>query len=199
MKRRIVSWLCGSLLVGVTGVCLFWTPARFCDRLRPIPAHAQIVYNNEDPDGFLSFFPSVFAGGSVAIERVGDILEPTAVGSKGWKKYVQRLEAFPLMVAVVQGAGQKAWIAVSELGGSGAMFRRWALLLNRPEGVEPVRSYAAWPVWKFEHPSLPSWARVRFCVTDGLLICSISRDSRDIFRLIDIVDGRAASREDRRR
>ena len=57
MKRPWVLVLLSLLLAAVTVGSLLFTPASATNRLRPIPAHAQMVYNNEDPDWFLSFFP----------------------------------------------------------------------------------------------------------------------------------------------
>ncbi|HKL22465.1 MAG TPA: hypothetical protein VJ904_11715, partial [Tichowtungia sp.] len=65
-----------------------------------------------------------------------------------------------------------------------------------PEGVSRVRPYAVWPIWAFEDSSLPSWARVRFTITESLLICSVSADSHDMYRLLNVADGRAESMAD---
>lgn len=193
MKRNIIITLLSLLLAGVTGYSLLYAPASAKNRFRPIPAHAQLVYNNQNPDGFLSIFPSLG-------KMDGDV-------SNLWKYFFQGseenskpqrswLEKCPLAVATVSFAGRgrrDTWVAVSELGGPAALALRWKLAGCTPEGVTPARSYAAWPVWKVEHPSLPSWARVRFTITEGLLICSVSSDSHDIYRLLDCADGRAAS------
>ncbi len=53
-----------------------------------------------------------------------------------------------------------------------------------------------------EEPTPPSRGfskPFRFTLTDGLLICSISEDSRDIYKLLDAFDGRAVSLGNRRR
>ncbi len=176
------------LLLAVTLFSLLFASSAAQNRLRPIPAYAQLVYNNASPDGFLSFFPMLG-------KTDGDF-------SKGWKKKFQGLEKSPLTVATVPFGGleqRDAWVAVSELGGPTALLLRWRLLLFPPEGVNPSRSYAVWPVWTLEHPSVPTWAHVRFTLTDGLLICSISEDSHDIYKLLDIFDGRAASLANRRK
>ena len=175
------------LLLSVTLFSLLFTPSAAQNRLRPIPVHAQLVYNNQNPDWFLSFFPS--------FGKMDDGF------SKHWKKKFQTLEKNPLAVATVPFNGREGrdtWVAVSELGGPTALLFRWQLLLFPPEGVTPSRAYAVWPVWKLEHPALPAWARVRFALTDGLLICSISDDSHDIYKLLDTLDGRAASLANRR-
>jgi len=219
MKRNLIITFLSLLLAAVTIASLLFTPPAAQNRLRPIPAYAQLVYNNQNPDWFLSFFPSVFAGGFAATEMDGEILKPSAMGSKPWnfffqgseknskpqrsefqgfipKVHPEGLRKSPLAVATVPfngRAGRDAWVAVSELGGPTALLFRWRLLLFPPEGISSARSYAAWPVWKLDHPSLPAWARVRFTLTDGLLICSISDDSHDIYKLLDTLDGRAAS------
>ncbi|MBI9019717.1 MAG: hypothetical protein JEZ10_00470 [Verrucomicrobia bacterium] len=200
--------LLSLLLATVTAVSLLMIPASSQNRFRPIPAHAQLVYNNKNPDWFLSFFPML---GSREPRQAQNF--PT-LGKKGddfsnvWKKsskprhsWFRALEKSPLTVATVAFGGREgrdAWVAVSELGGPAALALRWRLLLFPPEGVAVSRPYAVWPVWTFEHSSLPPWARVRFTLTDGLLICSISTDSHDIYKLIDTLDGRAASLADLR-
>lgn len=189
MKSLIARLVMGLLLAVITLGFLFWVPAYSTNRLRPLPAHAQIIYNNQNPDWFLSFFPLL---GQTGVEGSADWSQSILPESRIFQSLMQR----PLAVAVVADSRRNDWIAVSELGGARAVALRWALLFHRPEGVEPVRSYAAWPIWKLEHPSLPVWARVRFSVTDGLLICSISTDSHDIYKWIDVVDGRSASMAD---
>ena len=187
MKRCGLFMLLSLLLVAVAVFSLLYAPVHEQNRLRPIPAYAQLVYNNESPDGFLSFFPTL---GKLDTDF-----------SKHWKKSFQTLEKSPLAVATVPfngREGRNAWVAVSELGGSTALAMRWRLLLFPPEGVSSVRPYAVWPIWKLEHPAIPSWARVRFALTDGLLICSITDDSHDIYKLLDTVDGRAVSMANRR-
>jgi len=187
MKRVVMLTLLGLLLAGVTLGSLLMAPSRAQNRFQPIPVHAHLVYDNENPDWFLSFFPG--------IGKTSDDF------SKVWKKNLQELENYPLAVATVPFSGREgrnAWVAVSQLGGPAALALRWRLLLSPPDGVAVSRPYAAWPVWTFEHPSLPSRARVRFTLTDGLWICSFSTDSHDIYRLIDTFDGRAASLADRR-
>ena len=133
----------------------------------------------------------------------GGVLKSNVVGSKPWKKnskpqrsWLQGLEKHPLAVATVSldgEMGRDTWVAVSKLGSPAAFALRWRLMVAPPEGVAPVRPYAAWSVWKLEHPSVPAWARVRFSITEGLLICSISGDSHDIYKLLDTADGRSIS------
>lgn len=182
MKRFWVLIALSLLLAAVTTASLLLIPPAVQNRFRPIPVYAQLVYNNSTPKGFLSFFP-----------MLGKNEDDS---SEGWNEKFQALEKFPLAVATVPFGGRDrrdAWVAVSELGGPAALFFRWRLLLFPPEGVSPARSYAAWPIWALEHPMLPAWVRVRFTLTDGLLICSISDDSHDIYHLLDTLDGRTAS------
>jgi len=201
MKRRWVLSLLSLLLAAVTIGSLLFAPARSQNRFCPIPAYAHLVYNNESPDWFLSFFPTLGSHCMAAGELFPNIGKKSDDFSKVWKKSFQTLEKSPLAVATVSFSGRDrrdAWVAVSELGGPTALFFRWRLLLFPPDGVKPVRPYAAWPIWKLEHPSIAGWARVRFSLTDGLLICSISEDSHDIYRLLDTLDGRAESLANRR-
>jgi len=187
MRRVLMLTLTGLVLGGVTLGSLLTAPSRAQNRFQPIPVHAHLVYDNENPDWFLSFFSSI-----------GKMSDDS---SEVLKKSIRGLENYPLAVATVAvsgRSGRNAWVAVSQLGGPAALALRWRLLLFPPDGVAVARPYAAWPVWTFEHPSLPSWARVRFTLTDGLWICSFSTDSHDIYRLIDTFDGRVASMADRR-
>ena len=187
MKRPVTRLLLSVLLISVALGSLLFSPAHATHRFRPVPAHAQLVYNNTNPDWFLSFFPM--------FGKMNDEF------SRSWEQHFGGVEKRPLTVATIPGWGggnHNAWVAVSELGGSTALALRWRLMLRPPEGVAPVRPYAAWAIWKLEHPALPAWAHVRFCLTDGLLICSVSPDSRDIYKLIDTLDGRAASLADKR-
>lgn len=180
MTRRALRIALGLLTAGSVLASLLYTPPQ--SRLSAIPAHAHIVYNSESPEWFLSFFP-------ILGKKADDF-------SEVWKKQFQGLENRPLAAATVafDGSGARSsWVAVSELTGPQATALRWRMMLRPPKGVSPARSYAVWPVWRFEHPDLPSWARVRFAVTERLLICSVSPDSRDIYRLLDTADGRAAS------
>jgi hypothetical protein len=181
--KRIALIAVPALLTGaVTIGSLLLTPAATQSRLTAVPAHAHVVYSNKDPDWFLSFFPT--------LGKTNDEF------SNAWKESFQPLETAPLIVATVPFAGREqrdTWVAVSELGGPAATALRWRLSLFPPKGVSPARSFAVWPVWKFEHPSLPSWARVRFSITESLLICTVSADSHDIYRVLDVADGRSVS------
>ncbi len=219
MKRNIIITFLSLLLAAVTIASLLFTPSAAQNRLRPIPAYAQLVYNNESPEGFLSFFPTLGKTGAdfsnpwkknfQTLEEDGALAPRSAVLQRSWFQGLKKnskpqrswLEKRPLAVATVPFNGREGrdtWVAVSELGGPVALAMRWRLLLFPPEEVSSARAYAAWPVWKLEHPAIPAWARVRFALTDGLLICSISDDSHDIYKLLDTFDGRAASLAKRR-
>lgn len=195
MKRR-VAWVGLSLLLAVVMIrSLLLTPSATQSRLTAIPSFSHLVYNNESPNGFLSHFPTFGKNG----DEFSNAWKTNSVGAQN---FFQTLENRPLAVATVAFGGRTkrdSWVVVSELGGSAALALRWRLLLFPPEGVSTSRPYAVWPVWSFEHPSVPDWARVRFSVTESLLICSISNDSHDIYRLLDAADGRVASFEDTRR
>ena len=191
MKRRGLFIGLSVALAAVTICSILFTPAE--SRLTAVPAHAQIVYNNKNPDWFLSFFQPL-EGKFPTCGKGDDFTTRSAVLQHSW---FQRLENYPMAVATVPFGGRDrrdTWVVVSELGAPAAMALRWRMTLFAPEGISPARSYAVWPVWKVEHPSLPSWMRVRFAITEGLLICSISSDSHDIYRLLDTADGRAPSR-----
>ena len=184
-------------LSAVTISSLLFTPAE--SRLQAIPAHAQIIYSKQSPDNLLSVFP-------LRLRSLRPRSGQATLGSHSdnfsnvWKKHAQFfqiLEKHPLTIAAVPFGGRErrdTWVAVSELGAPAAVALRWRMMLFAPEGISPARPYAVWPVWKVEHPSLPSWMKVRFAITEGLLICSISSDSHDIYRLLDTADGRDASR-----
>lgn len=130
------------------------------------------------------------------LEARADSSTRSAVLQRSW---FHGLETYPLAVATVPFGGREqrdTWVAVSELGASAAVALRWRLMLFPPEGVSPARPYATWPIWKVEHSSIPSWLQVRVSITEGLLVCSVSGDSHDIYRLLDTADGRAASLAD---
>jgi hypothetical protein len=182
MMRRGITSALAALLVLSVACWIFYLPPSALQRLKPVPAHAQIVYRSEMPDWSV-------------LERFHF--------SKDWKDSVPRrswfqtLEKSPLTVAAVSLGGRDrrdSWVAVSELGPR-AVLLRWKLALAPPEGVEPARSYGAWPVWQYSDPALPVWMRVRFSIAEGLWICSISEDSHDICYLLDTLDGRRPSAE----
>ena len=188
MIRRIVFAAGLVVLTGVFFVSLFYIPSVVGNRLKAVPRHAQVVYNNKNPDWFLSFFPM---DGNFDGEF-----------SKVWMSNFEMLEKRPLLVATVPlggRGGRDTWVAVSELSGFDALLLRWRLMLFPPKEITAVRSYATWPVWQMDHSSLPAWATVRLTITEGLLICSISDDSHDIYYLLDTLDGRSASLADPRR
>ena len=182
MKRRVGLIGLSLFLAGVVLASLVYVPASAGDRLKAVPAQAHIVYNNQNPDWFLSFFPMLGKGE----DDFSDV----------WKAHFHALEESPLLVATVPLGGRSTrdtWVAVSELSGANALALRWRLMFFPPDGIHRVRSYAVWSVWKLEHPAVPAWATVRLAITEGLLICSISADSHDIYYLLDTLDGRVAS------
>lgn len=180
MKRRGLFIALSILLAAVTVAGILYNPS--IDRMQAIPAHARVIYSKESSDRLSSVFPS--------LERV------ETSRFSGWSKAAQWLKNRPLSIATVPLAGREqrdTVVAVCKLGGPAATALRWRLAFSAPEGVSPARPYAVWSVWRVEHPSFPSWARVRFAITEGLLICSVSSDSHDIYHLLDVADGRAAS------
>jgi len=182
-----------SLLLAVSTVgSILFAPS--VSRLRAIPAYARLIYSKQSPDNLLSVFPNLGQSADFTTRPEGSRVAESAVLQRSWFRW---FENYPLSIATVPFGGRErrdTWVAVSELGGPAALALRWRLMLFPPEGVSPARPYAVWPVWKMEHPSFPSWVRVRFAITEGLLICSVSSDSHDIYRLLDTADGRAASR-----
>ncbi|MFA7257002.1 MAG: hypothetical protein WC047_05455 [Kiritimatiellales bacterium] len=179
MRRWMVGALVLLLALSVIG-WIFYMPPSALNMLKPVPAHARIVYQSDTPGWFLSFFPT---------------LGTCRRQANPWEKSFQTLEKSPLAVASVAlgGRGRRdTWVAVSAVGRR-AVFLRWQLVFAPPEGVKPSRPYGAWPVWQYSDPSLPAWMCIRFSVAEGLLICSISDDSHDIYDLLDTLDGRRPS------
>lgn len=180
MRRWTVGVLTVLLALSVIG-WIFYMPPSALQTLKPVPAHAQIIYRSATPGWFLSFFPTLQQNSGAGV----------------WKKSFQALEKSPLAVASVSLGGRDrrdSWVAVSAIGPR-AVFLRWQLTFFPPEGVKPSRSYGEWPVWQYSDPAFPAWMRVRFSITEGLLICSISDDSHDIDYLLDTLDGRRPSAE----
>ncbi len=180
MRRRIVCALALLLVLSVFG-WIFYIPSKALCALKAVPVHAQLVYRGETPGRFLSFF---------------SLLGRTGADDPGlWQKSLQTVKDSPLTVATVPLGGRDrrdSWVAVSMIGPR-AFLLRWQLTLFPPAGIKPSRSYGAWPVWQYSNPSLPAWMSVRFSITEGLLICSISDDSHDIYYLLDTLDGRRPS------
>jgi hypothetical protein len=178
MRRWTVGALIALLALSVIG-WIFYMPPAALRTLKPVPSHAQIIYRSGTPD--LS------------------VLEQFHF-SNGWKtagRFFQTLEKSPLALATVALGGRDrrdSWVVVSALGPRSVLLR-WQLKLFPPEGIKPSRSYGAWPVWEYNDPVLPVWMRIRFSITEGLLICSISDDSHDIYYLLDTLDGRRPSAE----
>lgn len=186
----VLTFLLALLVVGA----IFYIPPSALNTLKPVPAHAQIVYRSNTPGWFLNFFPMIG-------KKDGDF-------SNDWKKsapqrsWFQTLEKSPLAVASVSLGGRErrdTWVAVSAIGPR-AVLLRWQLTFFPPEGIKVSRPYGAWPVWQYSDPALPVWMRIRFSIAEGLLICSISDDSHDIVYLLDTLDGRrpSAKRKDKR-
>jgi hypothetical protein len=178
MRRWTIGALTLLLALSVIG-WIFYMPPAAVQTLKPVPAHAQIIYRSAMPD--LS-----------VLKQLHD--------SNGWKaagRFSQMLEKSPLTLAAVPLGGRDrrdTWVAVSAVGPR-AVLLRWRLNFSPPEGVKPIPSYGAWPVWQYSDPALPPWVRVRFSIAEGLLICSISDDSHDIYYLLDTLDGRRPSAE----
>lgn len=178
MRRCIVYALAVLLAFSVLG-WIVYTPPAAMRTLKPVPAHAQIIYRSATPG-----LP---------------ILEQFHFPA-GWKTaggFFQILGKSPLTVATVPLGGRErrdTWVTVSAIGPR-ALLLRWQLMLRPPEGIKPARSYGAWPVWQYSDSSLPPWMKVRFSLTERLLICSISDDSHDIYYLLDTFDGRRPSAE----
>jgi hypothetical protein len=183
MIRRLIIGGLTLLLALIVISWIVYVPPFALQTLKPVPAHAQIIYRSDIPDlSVLEKFHS----------------------SNGWKAaglFFQTLEGNPLTLATVSLGGRDrrdAWVVVSAVGPR-VFLLRWKLILFPPEGVKAIRSYGAWPVWQYSDPSLPAWMRIRFSITEGLLICSISDDSHDIYYLLDTLDGRRPSAERKER
>jgi hypothetical protein len=182
MRRRVVLGVLVLLLAGSVAGWIFYMPSKLLRPLRAVPAEAQTVYRNATPAWFLAFFKN-----------------PSARFSERWNRRFRELERYPLTVAALPAGGygrRAAWVAVSVVGRRTAWLR-WQLAFTPPDGVTVARSCGGWPVWQYDDPSLPSWMRVRFSVAEGLLIFSISDDSRDIYYLLDTLDGRRPSADNR--
>lgn len=176
IRRWILAVLVLLLALLVIG-SIFYIPPSAMEILKPVPAHAQIVYLNSTPD--LS------------------VLEKFHFPS-GWKEdrlFLNTLEGHPLTLAAVSLGGRNrrdTWVVASAVGPQ-SVFLRWRLTFFPPEGVKLSRPYGGWPVWQYSNPDLPVWTRIRFSIAEGLLICSISDDSHDICYLLDTLDGRRPS------
>jgi hypothetical protein len=180
MRRWAVGTLVFLLTLSVIG-WIFYMPPATLQTLKPVPSHAQIIYCSTAPDwAVLKKLP---VSNDWNLPPVGRIMENA-----------------PLVVATASLGGRDrrdTWVAVSAIG-SRAVFLRWKLMLFPPEGIKTARSYGAWPVWECSDPLLPAWMRIRFSISEGLLICSISDDSHDIYYLLDTFDGRRPSAERRK-
>jgi len=206
MIRRGIIWLLATLLAVLVAAFIVYMPPSALKTRKPIPAHAQIVYRSATPGWFLSFFSDLSGSpaeaGPLALRLrpadasgTADEIPPAAL-----KGAARILKESPLTVATVSLGGRSrrdTWVAVSAIGPYSVLFR-WRLTLFRPEYIKPVRSYGAWMVWQYSSGSVPPWAHVRFALTEGLLICSISDDPQDIYYLLDTLDGRRPSLADRK-
>lgn len=178
MRRWTIALLTLLLAASVIG-WIFYMPPSALEMLRPVPAYAQIVYQSRRPI-------------RSDLEKL-----PFCRDWKNMDRFFQTLEKSPLTVAVVPLGGRErrdTWVAVSGLG-SRAPWLRWRMVFAPPAGVKAIRSYGAWPVWEYHDPAFPEWMRVRFSIVEGLLICSISDDSHDLYYLLDTLDGRRPSIE----
>lgn len=172
-------WIAGGLFtLSVCGWVLFVPPSAR-NPMRAVPSFAQVIYSSASPDReALKRLP---------FTRHGPDLDLIVPGS---------LQHAPLVLALAPLNGRDhrdTWIVVSSAG-SRSVWLRWRMNLFPPSGVRRLASYGAWPVWQIDDPSFPSWMRVRFSVTEGLWIASISGDSHDIYRLLDTLDGRRLSK-----
>jgi hypothetical protein len=181
MMRRVSLFTVSFVLTAVVVCSLLLVPARAADPRRAIPSFARIVFEGGNSERFFAVFPSL--GNSEA-----DF-------SKHWNQIVQGSEEHALMAASFESAGRESLVLVSKLSGWDALKLRWRMILFPPNGVSAARPYAVWPVWRLETPLR---MRVRFSVTEGLLICSISPDSHDIYNILNALDGRAESQATRR-
>jgi hypothetical protein len=178
MMRRVTG--AGLLLLlglSVTGWVIYMPP-QLCNPLRAVPAEARLLFHHSDPAVVRPFFQA---------------LNDPAFSV--WKEQFPSVENAPLAVAAAPLRGRDrsdSRMAVSAPG-MRALLLHWQLVLAPPEGVVPQRSYGGWPVWKLDNPALPPEVRIRFSIADGLLICSVSDDSHDIYRLLDTLDGRRPS------
>ncbi len=182
MRRWMICVLVAALTCTVIG-WIIYIPSAALQTLKPVPAHAQIVYCSAQPS-------------RAVLERFSRF--------RNWKdadRFFKMLIKNPVAVATVPLGGldrRDTWVAVSAMGSRGFLLR-WQLMLFPSEGIKSLRSYGSWPVWQYSDPSFPLWMRVRFTITEGLLICSISDDSHDIYYLLDTLDGRRPSAERKER
>lgn len=172
MRRRILVVL-ALILAAVCMVSLLLVPERVADPKSAIPPFARIVFQGGDIDRFSAVFPNPGT--------------PEEGFSSHWKKTFQGLEKHPLTAASFYSNGREGLVLIAALSGWDALGLRWRMTLFPPGNVSAARPYAVWPVWRLE---MPGRMRVRFSVTEGFLICSISPDSRDIHRVLDALDGR---------
>lgn len=177
MMRRLPVCLLTLLLFVSVCFWIIYVPPEAMRILKPVPAHAQIIRRGAQPDLYAPEQFRLFAGSASA------------------EQFFRMFSDRPGITASVDlgGRNRRDTLVMVSPAGARAFLLRWRLNLFPPEGMKPIRSYGAWPVWQYSNPSLPPWMRVRFSVTEGLLICSISDDSHDIYYLLDTLDGRRPS------
>ncbi|MFA5687725.1 MAG: hypothetical protein WC959_01020 [Kiritimatiellales bacterium] len=178
MQRRIVF----TFILLTAAMCVGWmiyvSPAAK-NPYAPLPADARIIYSSNAPDfSVLKQRPS------------GELLKPVF-------QILPQVKYSSLILAAAAAPGRNhcdALIFVSAIGSRSTLLR-WRMEFFLPDGIRSVHSYGAWPVWEIEIPANePPGRRIRFSITEGLLICAISDNSHDIYYLLDTLDGRRPSR-----
>lgn len=183
--RRAVLLAALALLLGAAVIgWISYVPPAALDRLAAVPADASFVYTGRSINwALLKTLPAT-----------REVLRGLDLGPDT-PELLQEFFNGPATVAAVPigGRDRRDTFLLVSAAGPRAVALRWRLQLFPPEGVRRVRSYSAWPVWQIEQSALPVWMRVRFALTEGLFICSISDNSHDIYYLLDTVDGRRPS------
>ena len=182
MRRYIFPFM----ILLTAGVCIGWilhVPRFAKNPNAPLPVDAQIIYSSANPDW-------------AALKRV-----PVAETLAPVFPLLQTVEHAPLVLATAPVGGRDrsdTLIVVSAIG-CRALFLRHQLALAPPSNVRQLRSYGAWPVWEITPPSTaPARTRIRFSITEGLLICAISDNSHDIYYLLDTLDRRRLSKSEQK-
>lgn len=186
IRRVTIGFLSFLLTVSVVGWIVHFPTGR--NPLRAVPINAQLVFHHDQPEAIRPFI------------RSSDRLyptdgAPTASVSQGWKTVLQVFEHGPLAVATVplHGLGERDSRMIVSIPRF-PLLLRWKLLMNPPANVSLQRSYAGHPVWRLDDPAFPAWVRIRFSIAKGVLICSVSQDSHDIYYLLDTADGRSPAK-----
>lgn len=184
MKRRLLLTALTLLLAAVVAGWIAYVPPAALDPMNAVPLHATTVYSGDAVNwALLQALPAtrdLLAGFDPRTDMPGAL---------------RGLFNGPVTVASVPigGRDRRDTLVLVSAAGWRAVILRWRLELVPPPGVGRLRSYSVWPVWQLDHPDFPAWKRVRFTLTDGLFIASISDNSHDIYYLIDTVDGRLPS------